>query len=333
MRLVSRLDHPNIAHAIDAGEHNGKLYLAVEFVEGTDLGRVVKEKGPLPIGQACDVVRQAALALAHAHDRGLVHRDVKPSNLLLGPNGLLKLLDLGLARLGEAGSDSATSLTGMGMVMGTPDFMAPEQALDAHLVDIRADLYSLGCTLYFLLTGQPPFPGGTLGYKFHCHQHEEPAPLESLRRDVPVALVGVVRKLMAKRPEERFQSPAELVAQLERLMVRGRWRPATPFTSLSEEELAVIDPSWRLWGKRLRPRWLLAGAIGVLLCVPIAGRKGRRSLPSALRFDTPRCVSSTAPFSAHRRWTWRVKRATLHLPWCSALPGHGRAKGKRPGKI
>jgi WD40 repeat protein len=267
MRLVSRLDHPNIAHALDAGEHNGQFYLAVEFVEGTDLGGLVKEKGPLPIGQACDVVRQAALALGHAHDRGLVHRDVKPSNLLLGPTGLLKLLDLGLARLGEADSDSATSLTGSGMVMGTPDYMAPEQALDAHQVDIRADLYSLGCTLYFLLTGQPPFPGGTLGHKFHCHQHEEPAPLESLRRDVPVALVGVVRKLMAKKPEERFQTPAELVAELERLMVRGRWRPATPFTSLSEDELAVIDSSWRLWGKRVRSRWLLACFLGVLLCV------------------------------------------------------------------
>jgi serine/threonine-protein kinase len=219
VQSAARLDHPNIAHALDAGEDQGRLYLAVELLGGSDLSRLVKKKGPLPIGQACDCVRQAALALQHAHERGLVHRDVKPANLLLAPDGRLKLLDLGLARLGEDGGDaSATSLTDTGLVMGTPDYMAPEQILDSKRVDIRADLYSLGCVLYFLLAGRPPFPGGSLGHKFHRHQHEEPEPLEALRPDVPAALVGVVRKLMSKRPEERFQTPAELVAELERVM-------------------------------------------------------------------------------------------------------------------
>jgi serine/threonine protein kinase len=267
VQSASRLDHPNIVHAIDAGEADGRLYLALEFIDGADLARLVKDQGALPPGQACECIRQVALALAHAHEKGLVHRDIKPGNLLLSQDGTVKLLDLGLAQLGQPASGDSTSLTDTGAVMGTPDFMAPEQIRDSKRVDIRADLYSLGCTLYFLLAGRPPFPGGSVGHKLLRQQDEEPESLESLRRDVPVALVGVVRKLMAKRPEDRFQTPAELVAELERIMVRGRWRPATSFTSLSQEETAVVDSSWQLWGRHLRPRWLLAGGLAVVLCL------------------------------------------------------------------
>src|SRR5262249_44190210 len=147
----------------DAGEADGRLFFAMEYVEGTDLYRLVKARGPLLVAMACDCVRQASLGLQHIHERGLVHRDIKPANLFLTDKGsVVKLLDLGLARLSElvAEEDSDTStLTKYGTVMGTPDFIAPEQVTDSHTADIRADLYSLGCTLYYLLTGKPPFPG------------------------------------------------------------------------------------------------------------------------------------------------------------------------------
>jgi serine/threonine-protein kinase len=288
VRAASRLSHTHIVHALDADADDGRPYLVLEYVEGTELGRLVKEHGPVPAAQACEYIRQAALALQHAHDKGMVHRDVKPSNLLLSSQGLVKLLDLGLARYEKAAGEPTTSeLTDSGVVMGTPDYIAPEQIRDARTADIRADLYSLGCTLFHLLAGRPPFAGSTVGHKLAQHQTEDAPPLESLRSDVPVALVGVVRKLMAKQPVDRYQTPAELIAELEQIMVRGRWRPATPFSSLSEEETAVIDSSWRIWDRHNRPRWWLAGAVAGLLCLGIVFL-----LWLALR---PRPVSPPAP--------------------------------------
>src|SRR5262249_52788547 len=152
-----------------------------------------KQGGPLPIEQACTYIRQVALGLQHAHERGLVHRDIKPSNLLLAPKeGVVKILDLGLALMMEEGDGEDDTLTETGVVMGTPDYGAPEQARRSHQVDIRADLYSLGCTLYFLLTGRAPF-AGTVGEKLVQHQLDEAEPLEKLRPEVPPALAAVVR--------------------------------------------------------------------------------------------------------------------------------------------
>src|SRR5262249_37439545 len=154
------LTHPNIVTLYDAAEADGVHYLAMEYVEGVDLAALVKSRGPLPVTQACDFVRQASLGLQHAHERGLVHRDVKPSNLLLAAgSGVVKVLDLGLARVERLAEEGETSsyLTREGDMMGTPDFIAPEQALDPHKADIRADIYSLGCTLYYLLAGHPTF--------------------------------------------------------------------------------------------------------------------------------------------------------------------------------
>src|SRR5262249_7414794 len=151
------------------------------------LAKLVKGHGPLPVAQACDWVRQAALGLQHAFERGLVHRDIKPHNLLLTRDGVVKVLDLGLARLSHAAEEgeASSTMTQEGAVMGTPDYMAPEQTLDSHRVDIRADLYSLGCTLYHLLAGRPPFAGGTLGEKIAKHQLQDPVPVEQRRPEVP----------------------------------------------------------------------------------------------------------------------------------------------------
>src|SRR5205814_8212966 len=162
---------------------------------------------PLPIAEACAGIRQVALGLQHAHEQGLVHRDIKPANLLRTSNGsVVKILDLGIARLSRNGA-SVDELTQEGAVMGSLDYMAPEQAKDSHAVDIRADLYSLGCTLYYLLTGRVPFPGGEAFAKLARHQLEEATPVEQLRHDLPPAVAAIVRKLMAKKPEDRHQSP------------------------------------------------------------------------------------------------------------------------------
>jgi len=218
IRAVAHVNHPNIVRAFDADECDGSHLLVMEYVEGgCDLARLVKLRGPLPVAEACAFIRQAAVGLQHAHERGLVHRDIKPHNLLLGADGkTVKILDMGLARVQQPDMDpdNSSALTQEGALMGTPDYIAPEQALSSHDADIRADIYSLGGTLYYLLTGKVPFPGGSLMEKLLKHQTDEPHPVESLRPDVPPAVAALVRRMMAKRPLDRFQTPAALASAL-----------------------------------------------------------------------------------------------------------------------
>jgi serine/threonine-protein kinase len=244
VRAAAALAHPNIVLAYDANEVNGRHLLAMEYVEGTDLAASVAKGGVLPVAQACDCIRQAALGLQHAHERGLVHRDIKPHNLLLTPDGVVKILDMGLARLNQPGEpdDRRSAMTQEGTVLGTPDYMAPEQANDSSGADIRADLYSLGCTLYFLLTGQPPFPGGGLTDKLVRHQLHEPEPVEHLRPDVSPAVAAIVRKMMAKKPEERFQTPAEVAGALQRVQATP---PAGGATAASQAPVPRRPPAPR----------------------------------------------------------------------------------------
>jgi serine/threonine-protein kinase len=182
IRAAAQLSHPNIVAAHDADEVNGTHFFVMEYVEGTDLARLVKKHGPLGIADACEYVRQAGLGLQHAFEKGLVHRDIKPANLLLTRAGVVKVLDMGLARLGYDGDEEASStMTREGSVMGTLDYIAPEQAIDSHCVDIRADIYSLGCTLYFLLTGRVPFPGGEAMQQLMKHRFDEPVAMQQRR--------------------------------------------------------------------------------------------------------------------------------------------------------
>ncbi len=225
VQVISQLTHPNVVQAYDAGPIGTNYFLAMELIEGTDLNLLVEKNGPLPVEEAVDYIRQAALGLQHIHERGLVHRDIKPSNLLVTKahgehsGGLVKILDLGLARLEhQAKKDSTGNLTGtLPVAMGSLDYMSPEQALDFHNADIRADIYSLGCSLYFLLTGRSPVGEGTMPEKLMRHQQSEPSPLTQVRRDVPAALPGVLAKMMAKRPEDRFQTPREVAESLTAL--------------------------------------------------------------------------------------------------------------------
>jgi serine/threonine protein kinase len=216
IRALAQLSHPNIVAAYHADKVDDRYFLVMEYVEGTDLNRLVKEGGPLPVDRACDFVRQAALGLQHAYERGLVHRDIKPGNILVTRQGEVKVLDLGLALIGrrpEEGQTECTATTSREVVRGTVDFMAPEQALSSHHVDICADIYSLGCTLYFLLTGRPPF-GGSIVEKLVLHQQAEPVAVELLRQELPPLLPRVLRTMMAKQAKDRYQTPAEVAAAL-----------------------------------------------------------------------------------------------------------------------
>jgi serine/threonine-protein kinase len=216
IQATAQLKHPNIVTALDANRFDGLFVLAMEYIDGSDLGKLVRKQGPLPVAKACEYIRQAALGLQHASERGLVHRDIKPANLLLTADGShVKVADLGLVRLGRGAAE--TPLTRTGTMIGTPEYLAPEQANDSRHVDIRADLYSLGCTFYYLLCGRPPFTGDNVVATIYHHLETPPPPIQSLRPEVSSEIAAVVHKLLAKRPEERFQKPVDLVVELERL--------------------------------------------------------------------------------------------------------------------
>lgn len=230
---ASRLSHPNVVSVYSYSQVGDTHFLSMEFVPGITLQKQVEEHGPLEVALACEVVRQAALGLQHVTEMALVHRDIKPGNLMLQMptqpgrgRPLVKILDMGVARLyqfkdhGQHG-ESLTTLTRDGVVLGTPDYIAPEQLEDPHGIDIRADLYSLGCVFYFLLTGTVPFPGTNLLQKLDKHRWHAPLSVEQVRRDVPRPVAAVVRRLMAKHPDDRYESPAALAAALEQLQRTG----------------------------------------------------------------------------------------------------------------
>jgi serine/threonine-protein kinase len=336
IRLAGQLSHPNIVQAFDAGPIGELHCLVMEFIDGEDLARRVRRDGPLLVDQACDYVCQTARGLQHAHEHGLVHRDIKPPNLMVvaGGKGLVasedkiapalslatshqplatvKILDLGLARLrklekrdGAFVTEGMTSLvTPMGSVMmGTPDFMAPEQALDFHAADVRADIYSLGCTFYYLLTGQPPFPGGTLAQKLLRHQQAEALPISHFRGDVPAHVELILRRMLAKAPEQRFQTPADVVAAFV-----SRESPSSAPAAPAQLPIAEAIPASLLGDtsttqivagsaprRRRHLRIGLALGAAVLLFVSVIGALALASRPSATERKTAQANSKKAP--------------------------------------
>jgi serine/threonine protein kinase len=214
VHAAARLIHPNIVTAFDANEHEGVHFFVMEYVEGRDLAELVNDEGPLPVAQAVDYVLQAARGLVYAHGKGIVHRDIKPGNLLIDDEGAVKILDMGLARM-ELSADDGQELTNTGQVMGTVDYMAPEQAEDTHAVDARADIYSLGCTLYRLLAGQPLYSADTIVKKLLAHRSKPIPTLGDVRTGVPAALEATFQKMVAKRPEDRQPTMAHVVSELE----------------------------------------------------------------------------------------------------------------------
>jgi serine/threonine protein kinase len=303
------LDHPNIVQVVDYDCLHGTPFLAMEYVEGRNLSDIVRQHGPLPIAWACEIARQTAVGLQHAHEEGLVHRDIKPSNLLLTIEGapassprptpgvparraqsLIKILDFGMARFTSEAPPS-DELTRTDQVFGTIDFIAPEQAQSSRSADIRADLYSLGCTLFYLLTGKPPFPGITALEKLQARVDGRMLPLRELRPEVPPALQKVVHKLLASDRDKRYQKPYEAAEALAPFAAAPQAREIIDFLEkepdddheLSPSEMALEQflgkvtkaapsgstsilrlPAWR------RPRWWLAAAAAVVAAALLA---------------------------------------------------------------
>lgn len=222
-KAVASLNHPNIVRAYDVDQQfDGGAeihFLVMEFVEGRNLEKIVTAKGPLKYAEAADYIRQAAEGLSHAHQAGLVHRDIKPENLLIDAQGTVKILDLGLARLFDQTDEESLTIKHDEKVLGTADYLAPEQAIDSHKVDARADIYSLGCTFYFAMTGHPPFTEGTLVQRLFAHQTKSPRPVLEERADAPASLMAILDKMMAKKAADRYQSATELAEVLTRWLV------------------------------------------------------------------------------------------------------------------
>lgn len=208
-QAVAALDHRNIVRAYDVDQSNDTHFLVMEFVEGRDLQHIVKDKGVLDPARAAEYTRQAAEGLDHAHGAGLIHRDIKPANLLIDRQGVVKILDLGLARFTKDDEGSLTKIYDEN-VLGTADYLAPEQAVDSHSVDARADIYSLGCSFFFLLTGHPPFTEGALPQRLMMHQKSPPPDPRAERSEVPVELAEICQKMMAKKPGQRYASAREV---------------------------------------------------------------------------------------------------------------------------
>jgi serine/threonine protein kinase len=223
IRNAARLHHTNVVTAYSASRLGESIVFAMEYVDGLDLAKLVRTKGPLPVANACSYVHQAALGLQHAAEHGLVHRDIKPSNLMLarqGKRAVIKVLDFGLAKIqSERAVDGG--LTHEGQMLGTPDYIAPEQIRDARGSDIRADIYSLACTLYYLLTGGPPFKATSLYDLLQAHHSMYATPLNLVRPDVPIELAALVAKMMAKEPERRFQMPSDVAQALTPFFKKG----------------------------------------------------------------------------------------------------------------
>jgi eukaryotic-like serine/threonine-protein kinase len=334
IHILSQLNHPNIVRAYDAGISDGTHYLAMEFVEGTDLGRLVKQGGRMPVEQACAYIQQAARGLAHAHERGLVHRDIKPHNLIMSVrDGLVKVADLGLARLPRAMNQEATMLgaaqtTGTltpenAVLMGTADYLAPEQALDFHAADIRADIYSLGCTFYYLLTGQPLFPGGNLAQKVAKHLQGNLPAVQQMRPDLPAGLAALLSKMLARRPEDRYQTPAEVVNAL------------TPFARGGSVRGGIgARLAWARWLGQLRTRRAAlaagaAGALGLLLFLGWGWRsKERLSWPRKVdEFPLKKQDSGhTVAFSRDGKLAASGGGDTLIALWDSSVGKQGERK-------
>ncbi len=223
VQSAAKLQHKNIVAAYSATRLGESIVLAMEYIDGQDLAKMVKSRGPLPVVHACYFIYQAALGLQHAHERGMVHRDIKPANLIFaleGKKGVVKVLDFGLAKVTSEGQ-AESGLTREGQMLGTPDYIAPEQIRDAQSADIRADIYSLGCTLYYLLTGGPPFRGEHLWDLYQAHFSMDAGPLNLVRPEVPVELAAVVAKMMAKEPGRRFQTPGEVAQALTPFFKKG----------------------------------------------------------------------------------------------------------------
>jgi WD40 repeat protein len=340
IELAAQLRHPHIVTAYDAELVGRRHCLVMEYCEGKTLAELVRQVGHLAVDQACTYIHHATLGLQHAHERSMIHRDIKPENLLL-TQGTVKILDFGLARLRDPLAPES-NLTRLGTVMGTPDFMAPEQAQGLHAADARSDLYSLGCTFYFLLAGRVPFLGGNAAEKLLRQQAEEPPPLERVRVDVPPQVQAIVKLLMAKEPARRYQTAADVAAVLEPLAqfvtpstdCTALAPTATPGDGWSNGEVATfrapapvkaavdVRPAPPHEGRRRR--WLFFAGLPLLVLLGGALTLWLRSSPTPPPPVVPGGVEpggvEPEPAFTSRPWRWQLAfKETLGFAQVRAL--------------
>ena len=263
VRAVGQMMHPNIVLAVDADSVGSTHFVAMELIEGVDFAKLVEAHGPMPQPVACEYVRQVAVGLQHAFEHGMVHRDIKPSNLMVTRGGIVKILDFGLALLNEPDPRvKADRVTLEGFVLGTPDYLAPEQASNPQMVDSRADLYALGGTLFFLLSGRIPYDGPTAMAKLLRHANDPPPSVRQWRPDLPPQLDGLIQWLMAKRPEQRPQVPLQVAAALQAFCRMPQ--PTVGAESSQAFRIPTSEASQRKPVVKSSP-WSIIIAMGVLL--------------------------------------------------------------------
>lgn len=315
---AARLDHENIGRVYAVGSEGGWHYIVFEFIEGVNLRDLVNDRGPFDVARTITITSQLADALAHAETRNVVHRDIKPSNVIITPTGKARLVDMGLARLHQMTGDR--DLTVSGMTLGTFDYISPEQARDPRLADVRSDLYSLGCTAYFMLIGRPPFADGTMVQKLLQHQQQQAVPVDRLRPDIPREVALVIGRLMEKDPADRYQHPAELVEALSRIAEdRGIELPTTAAA-------VVRRPKKRQFRIADHLPWLVPtlGFAAIVTALWLStGERGRENRaasatdPAGLRTDNPLEIEGgvvmhrvvDAPNAEAEAWTEHVSLA------------------------
>ncbi len=283
-RASAAVDHPNLVRVVDVDRAGPTPFMVMEYVDGTNLHQLITGHGPLPVNRAIEYTRQAAVGLHAAHMAGLIHRDIKPGNLMLARNGLVKLADLGLARF-MRNVDENQNLTARfddNAILGTADFIAPEQTMNSSAVDIRADIYSLGHTLYFLLTGRMPFGDGTAAQKLVWHQMRQPEPVSTVRREVPASVQAVLSKMIEKRPADRYQTPAEVVEALRPLL-------AGPVPPPPAAEMPKVRPSSYMLGLSPPPAAYL-----------LSSNEGNANTPDPSAGNTPQSLWGVRPGSGTR---------------------------------
>jgi serine/threonine protein kinase len=233
-RAAGALEHPNVVRTHDIDQDGNLHFIVMDYIDGPNLLDVVKRFGPMDIRRAMSYVRQTALGLDYAFRNAIIHRDIKPGNILIDRKGVARILDMGLARFLNDHGDQITLKYDDKIVLGTADYVAPEQIANSHTVDIRADIYALGATFYFLLAGHPPFPTGTVSQKLLWHRTKDPTPIRQIRPDVPDAIVVIVEKMMSKDPKARYQTPMQVVADLEPFLTE-------PVPLPPEEEMPALS--------------------------------------------------------------------------------------------
>lgn len=251
-QAAAQLRHKNIVGVYDSGEIDGFLYIAMEYIDGIDVHELVRRKGVLDVPRTRDIMRQLARALQHAHEQNIVHRDIKPANLMIDRDGKVRLADMGLAR--SLDDSDKSGITRAGTTVGTIDYMSPEQTRDSRSADTRSDMYSLGATWYHMLTGKPPFPQGDLLNRINAHASQPPPNPQDLNAEVPDGVVEVMHRMLAKKPEDRYQTPADLLDALDRMSLKKRTDLDLGLLSgLMEEDDDESTPSTGSSSRKKRP--------------------------------------------------------------------------------